>query len=106
MAICAIVIALLGVVTIFAVAIIYGATAQHEYPPVLSPDTFTHHMCACRSLTFERTVPQAELSDFMLKAGRNGSIKPSRKGAVKSAKWGRQMVRCCLRVNLCPACTC
>ena len=53
MAICAMVIALLGVATSFAVAIYYGATAQHEYPPVPSPDTFTQHMCACGSLTFE-----------------------------------------------------
>ena len=76
MAICAMVSALLGVATSFAVAIYYGATAQHEYPPVPSPDTFTQHMCACRSLTFERTVPQAEVSDFTLKAERNASIKP------------------------------
>ena len=106
MAICAMVIALLGVATSFAVAIYYGATAQREFPPMAPPNIFTQHMCACRSLTFERTVPQAEVQRSTLKAERNPSIKPQRKGAVKSAQWGRQLVSCCLRVNSCPSCTC
>ena len=97
-------IALMGVAKSF--AFYHVATAAREYPPNLSPDTWTHHMCICRSWTFDRTVPQAEVSTITLKAERNSSIKPSRKGAVKSAKWGRQMVSCCFRVNSCPACTC
>ena len=106
MVVCAMTIALLGVSTSFAVAIYYGATAQREFPPMVPPDTFTQHMCACRSLTFERSVSQAEVSDFTLKAERNASINTSRKRAVKSAKWGRQLVSYCSRVNSCPACTC
>ena len=106
MAMCGMTIVLMGVAASFAVAIGHGATAQHEYPAVVSPNTSTQHMCACRSLTVERTVPQAEVSDFTLKAERNPSIKPSTKGAVKSAKWGWQPVRCYLRANSCPACTC
>lgn len=86
MVVCAMAIALMGVATSFAVAIYYGAAAQREFPPLVPPDIFTQHMCACRSLTFERTVPQAEVQRSTLKAERNGSIKPSRKGAVKSAK--------------------
>ena len=106
MAICAMAIALLGVATSFAVAIFYGATALPEYSPVVSPNIFTQHMCACRSRTFERTVPQAEVQRSTLKAERNPSINAQRKRAIKSAKWGRQMVSCCFRVNSRPACTC
>ena len=86
MAVCAIVVALLGVSASFAVAIYYGATAQREFPPMVPPDTFTQHMCACRSLTFERNVSQAELSNTTPKVERNPSINPSRKRAVNSAK--------------------
>ena len=73
--VCAMIIALLGVASSFAVAFGHGVTAAREYPPSLSPETLTHHMCACRSRTFERTVPQAELSDITRKAKRNRSIK-------------------------------
>ena len=98
MAVCVMIIALMRVATSFAVASGHGATA--------SPDTFTQHMCACRSLTFGRTVPQAEVIKTTRKAERSSSANISRKGAIKSAKWGRQLVRCCLRVNSCPVCTC
>ena len=50
MAVCAMAIALLGVAKSFAVAIYYGATAQREYPPVVSPETFTCLSSAVTSL--------------------------------------------------------
>ena len=106
MAVCVMIIALMRVATSFAVASGHGATAPRESRPTFSPDTFTQHMCACRSLTFGRTVPQAEVIKTTRKAERSSSANISRKGAIKSAKWGRQLVRCCLRVNSCPVCTC
>ena len=82
----AMVIALMGVAKSFAVAFYHGVTAAREYPPILSPDTLTHHMCVCRSWTFDRTAPQAELSTTTLKAKRNSSINTRRKGTVESAR--------------------
>ena len=73
--VCGMIIALMRVPTSFAVAIGHGATAPRETLPTLSPDTFIHAMSAYRSLTFERNLPQAELSKTMRKAKRNGSTK-------------------------------
>ena len=80
------IIALMGVTTSFAVASGHGATALREFRPTFSPDIFTQHMRAYRSLTFARTVPQAELRTTTLKAKRKGSTNTSRMGAIKSVR--------------------
>ena len=101
MAVCGMIIVLTRVATSFAVVSGHGATARRESRPTFSPNTFTHHMCACRSLVFEQTVPQAEVSTTTRKAERNSSTNTSRKGAIESARWGRHMVRRAARVCRC-----